>query len=262
MASQSDSPLEQVPLHNAVIEAGTLQTFIGMLTPVTERAHLHVTEEGYKASATDPATVATVTTRLDRGGFQEYESQDVDFGVNLLRVDEMIGFGETGEASTITYARDPESLCLELTGLQYSTSLEDPETIRASPSLPELNSVFRAEFKGKKLKQAIQAADLVGEAIRIRAAPKEEKITFSADGDVDSMQLSLSEADASIQEIECLQEGGAMFDLDYLKNISRPMQASTDLTVECGDEAPLKISFTAADGAMETTYLIAPRLDS
>lgn len=262
MVGQSDPPLEQLTvLHDAVIEAGILQTYIGMLTTLTERAHLYVTQDGYEASATDPATVATVTTTLDRAGFDEFESQDIDFGLNLLRFDDMIGFGGQNELTNITYSSDPESLSVDLTGLQYTTGLEDPETIRSTPSIPDIDPVLTVHCKGKKLNQAIQAAELVGDTLWVNAEPEEETIRFSAEGDDDSMELRLSKDNDSIQDLTCAEEGGAAFDLNYLKDIRRSFTASTDLTVKCGNDAPMEISFTAADGTIETTYLIAPRVD-
>ena len=80
---------------------------------------------------------------------------------------------------------------------------------------------------------------------------------MEAKGDIDSLQLK-------IPSIELLSmkpgEARSLFSLDYLKNMSKAIGKSNEVTLELGIDYPLMANFKLGQ-SLEVSYLLAPRIE-
>ena len=80
---------------------------------------------------------------------------------------------------------------------------------------------------------------------------------MEAKGDIDSLKLK-------IPGIELLGmkpgEARSLFSLDYLKNMSKAIGKSNEVTLELGIDHPLMANFKLGR-SLEVSYLLAPRIE-
>jgi proliferating cell nuclear antigen len=80
-----------------------------------------------------------------------------------------------------------------------------------------------------------------------------------AEGDTDDVHLELGEEDL----IDLVAgEARSLFSLDYLKDMNKAIPSDAEVTIELGQEFPVKLHFDIAEGEGNVTYMLAPRIQS
>jgi proliferating cell nuclear antigen len=85
----------------------------------------------------------------------------------------------------------------------------------------------------------------------------DEGFYMEAKGDIDSLRLKIPST-----ELLGMKPGKArsLFSLDYLKNMSKAIGKSNEVTLELGIDYPLKVIFKLGQSS-EVSYLLAPRIE-
>jgi proliferating cell nuclear antigen len=102
---------------------------------------------------------------------------------------------------------------------------------------------------------------MVSDHIALSFDPTTEMFHIEAEGDTDDIDLELGEADLIDYTIG---EANSLFSLDYLKDLFKPYSKGADdeITLELGDEFPVKAHAQFASGAGSQTIMLAPRIQS
>lgn len=259
--TESESLPEGTPsLFEASIEAGSLRDAMDTIHAIVDECRLHFCNDGLVIRAVDPANVAMVDESIGTDAFKSYETDCGEIGINLERVMEVVGIADDSE-TLVQFNLNPEVRKLEMQvgSVEYTLALIDPDSIRMEPDIPELDLPAEVSVDSAEFKRGIRAGDMVSDHLRYRVDPQAEQFITAADGDTDDVNLELGEDD-----LEDVEWGAAdsLFSLDYLKDLRKPIPKETTLLMQLGEEFPLKISLTMADGAVEVTYMLAPRISS
>jgi proliferating cell nuclear antigen len=62
--------------------------------------------------------------------------------------------------------------------------------------------------------------------------------------------------------LECKESVRSLFPLDYFSNMIRAIPVGTVVTMSVGNDYPVKLEFSIADGRGTVNYLLAPRIES
>ncbi|TKX77190.1 DNA polymerase sliding clamp, partial [Halorubrum sp. SD626R] len=54
----------------------------------------------------------------------------------------------------------------------------------------------------------------------------------------------------------------SLFSLDYLKDMNKAIPSDAEVTVELGEEFPVKLHYGFAEGLGNVTFMLAPRIQS
>jgi proliferating cell nuclear antigen len=100
---------------------------------------------------------------------------------------------------------------------------------------------------------------MVSDHIALGVDADAEHFYVDAEGDTDDVHLELDRED-----LIDLQAGDAhsLFSLDYLQDMNRAIPKDAEVTMELGEEFPIKMHFDIAEGEGAATYLLAPRIQS
>ncbi len=100
---------------------------------------------------------------------------------------------------------------------------------------------------------------MVSDHIALGVDETEEYFYVDAEGDTDDVHLELTQDD-----LIDLQIGPAhsLFSLDYLKDMNKAIPKDTEVTLDLGEEFPVKIYFGFGEGQGQVTYMLAPRIQS
>jgi proliferating cell nuclear antigen len=246
-------------MFKAIVDAETLRTALDSVSVLVDECKIHLDEDGISIRAVDPANVGMVDLTLDREAFESYETDGGLIGVNLSRLEDIAGMADAGQLVNLELDEETRKLHIEFDGLEYTLALIDPDSIRQEPDIPDLDLPADIVIEGRDIDRAVTAADMVSDHIALGVDADGEFFYVDAEGDTDDVHFELDEED-----LLSLEAGDAhsLFSLDYLKDMNKAIPNDGEVTIELGEEYPVKMHFEIAEGMGHVTYMLAPRIQS
>ncbi len=246
-------------MFDAIVSASTLQATLDSVGVLVDECKIHLNEDGLTIKAVDPANVGMVDMRLDEAAFESYETDGGVIGVNLVRLMDIAGMASGDQLVHLQLDEETRKLHISIDGLEYTLALIDPESIREEPDLPDLDLPATIVVEGRDIDRAVTAADMVSDHIELGVDAAEEVFYVSAEGDTDDVHLELGTDDLISLEAG---DAASLFSLDYLKDMNKAIPSDAEVTIELGEEFPVKMHFDVAQGDGVVTYMLAPRIQS
>jgi len=246
-------------MFQAIVDADTLRTALDSVSVLVDECKIHLEEDGLRIRAVDPANVGMVDLSLDAAAFESYEADGGLIGVNLTRLEDIAGMADADQLIHLELDEETRKLQIRIDGLEYTLALIDPDSIRQEPELPDLDLSSEIVIEGADIDRAVRAADMVSDHIALGVDADAELFYIDAEGDTDDVHLELGQGD-----LIDLTAGDAhsLFSLDYLKDMNKAIPKDGEVTLELGEEFPVKIHFEVAEGQGSVTYMLAPRIQS
>jgi len=246
-------------MFKAIVSAETLREALDSVSVLVDECKIRLEDDGLAIRAVDPANVGMVDMHLSRDAFESYETDGGVIGVNLSRLEEFAGMADAGQLVQLELDEETRKLNVQIEGLEGTLALIDPDSIRQEPDLPDLDLSSTVVLEGRDIARAVKAADMVSDHIALGVDPDEEVFYVDAEGDTDDVHLELGEEDL----IDLVAgEARSLFSLDYLKDMNKAIPSDAEVTVELGQEFPVKLHFDIAEGEGNVTYMLAPRIQS
>ncbi len=246
-------------MFKAIVSASTLQDALDSVSVLVDECKIRLNEDTFAIRAVDPANVGMVDLRLEAAAFESYEADGGVIGVNLARLEDIAGMANSDDLVHLDLDEETRKLNIEMDGLSYTLALIDPDSIRQEPDIPDLDLPAEIILEGAQLDRGITAADMVSDHIRLRVDGTDEAFFVEAEGDTDDVDLELSR-----QDLIDLAAGPAdsLFSLDYLKDMDKAIPGDAEVTVELGEEFPVKMHYGFGEGLGNVTFMLAPRIQS
>jgi len=246
-------------MFKAIVSAETLGTALDSVSVLVDECKIHLEEDGIAIRAVDPANVGMVDLSLDAAAFESYEADGGLIGVNLSRLEDIVGMADSGQLVELELDEETRKLHIQIDGLEYTLALIDPDSIRQEPDIPDLDLPAEIVIEGADINRAVTAADMVSDHIALGVDADAETFYVEAEGDTDDVRLELDRED-----LIDLQAGEArsLFSLDYLKDMNKAIAKDGEVTTELGEEFPVKMHFDIAEGQGSVTFMLAPRIQS
>ena len=246
-------------MFNSIVSADTLGDALDSVSVLVDECKIRLEDEGLTIRAVDPANVGMVDLTLDAASFESYETDGGVIGVNLSRLEEFVGMADSGQLVQLELEEETRKLHVQIEGLEGTLALIDPESIRQEPDLPDLDLPANIVVEGADIARAVTAADMVSDHIALGVDGDDETFYVDAEGDTDDVHLELTRDD-----LIDLTAGGArsLFSLDYLQDMNKAIPSDAEVSMELGEEFPVKLHFDIAEGNGNVTYMLAPRIQS
>jgi proliferating cell nuclear antigen len=246
-------------MFKAIVSASTFRDALDSVSVLVDECKIRLNEDEFAIRAVDPANVGMVDLSLEAAAFESYEADGGVIGVNLSRLEDIAGMANSGDLIHLELDEETRKLHIEVEGLSYTLALIDPDSIRQEPDIPQLDLPARIVLEGKQFDRGIKAADMVSDHIALRVDEEAETFHIEAEGDTDDVDLELGRAD-----LIDLSAGPAnsLFSLDYLKDMNKAIPGDAEVTVDLGEEFPVKLHYEFGEGMGHVTYMLAPRIQS
>ncbi|MFB6096954.1 MAG: DNA polymerase sliding clamp [Haloferacaceae archaeon] len=246
-------------MFKAIVGASTLQDALDSVSVLVDECKIRLNEDELAVRAVDPANVGMVDLSLSAAAFESYEADGGVIGVNLQRLEDIAGMASSGDLVQLELDEETRKLHIQIDGLSYTLALIDPDSIRQEPDIPDLDLPAEIVAEGNQLDRGIKAADMVSDHIRLRVDADEEAFFIEAEGDTDDVDFEMDRED-----LIDLTAGPAdsLFSLDYLKDMNKAIPGDAEVTIELGEEFPVKLHYEFAEGNGKVTYMLAPRIQS
>jgi proliferating cell nuclear antigen len=246
-------------MFKAIVSSGTLRAALDSVGVLVDECKIRLDEDELTIRAVDPANVGMVDLSLAPSAFESYETDGGVIGVDLSRLEEMVKMASADQLVHLELDEETRKLHIQFDGLEYTLALIDPDSIRQEPDLPDLDLPAEIVLEGNHIDRAVKAADMVSEHIVLGVNDEEDHFYVDAQGDTDDVHFELDRED-----LIDLTSGDAhsLFSLDYLKEMNKAIPGDAEVTVELGDDFPVKLHFDIAEGRGNVTYMLAPRIQS
>jgi proliferating cell nuclear antigen len=246
-------------MFKAIVGASTLQDALDSVSVLVDECKIRLNEDELSIRAVDPANVGMVDLSLAAAAFESYEADGGVIGVNLSKLEDFVGMASGDELVELELDEKTRKLSIRMDGLSSTLALIDPDSIRQEPDIPDLDLSSEIVMEGAQLDRGIKAADMVSDHVRLRVDPDAEAFHIQAEGDTDDVDFQLD-----VDDLIDLTAGTAdsLFSLDYLKDMNKAIPKDAEVTVELGEEFPVKIHYAVAEGQGNVTYMLAPRIQS
>jgi proliferating cell nuclear antigen len=246
-------------MFKTIVSAETLTDALDSVSVLVDECKIRLEDDGLAIRAVDPANVGMVDLDLSADAFESYETDGGVIGVNLARLEEFAGMADSGQLIELELDEETRKLHIQIEGLEGTLALIDPDSIRQEPDLPDLDLSSEVVLEGADIDRAVTAADMVSDHIALGVDADEEVFYVDAEGDTDDVHLELT-----TEDLIALTPGEArsLFSLDYLKDMNKAIPKDAEVTMELGQEFPVKLHFDIAEGNGQVTYMLAPRIQS
>ncbi len=242
----------------ATAEVDVLEDALDPVATLVNECKLRLNEDGLSIRAVDPANVGMADVDLPERAFETYEADGGVIGVNLNRLQDVLGMGSSGDLAELRLDEATRTLNIEIGGLSYTLALIDPDSIRQEPDIPDLDLPAEVAFEGSELGRAVSAADLVGDHVSMSADPDAHEFVVAAEGDTDDVEVVLG--DEELVDADVPEGAESLFSLDYLEDMTRPIGSDVIVSFRLGSEMPVKFRYTNGEARVE--HLLAPRIQN
>ncbi|HUW42639.1 MAG TPA: proliferating cell nuclear antigen (pcna), partial [Thermoplasmata archaeon] len=238
-------------------KADTLKELVTIVSTLVDEAKFMITADGISLRAVDPAHVAMVNLKLNKEAFEEYKADESELGIDVAKLEQFLRLAKAGDIIDIVNDEEKRRLNVAVGNTTKRMSLIDT-TGMSEPKLPNLNLPAKVSLKIDDISQGIKASESVSDHIALNVTS--DSFEMICEGDTDQVQLKL--AKDKLLELECEGKVRSLFPLEYFSNMMRAIPSQAKITLNLGNDYPVKIEFKIADGNGDVTYLLAPRIES
>jgi proliferating cell nuclear antigen len=245
-----------------VSDAKPLRDMITSISILVDEATFKINPEGITLRAMDPSRVAMVDFEWPKTTFEEYTAtQPTKMCINITELLKLLKRAAKDEPVELSLDETTAKLQIRITG-KYTRNFTMPtlEATEEEVPTPKITFNIKAKTTTDGLSQAIEDAQLVSDHVKIEA--DNEKLTFTATGDLMGATITLQKGSDAILDLEAKEPAKATFSLSYLTEIIKTATATSDIaTIEFSSDMPIKLDFQQQKEGKLTFYL-APRIET
>jgi proliferating cell nuclear antigen len=244
-------------LFQAKVKSEILKGIVDVVSTLVDEAKFNIDSKGMTLKAVDPAHVAMIDMKIEKSAFEEFAADETELGIDLDKIKEVLRLSRSGDVISLEQDEEKNRLVINVGNVTRRMNLVDT-TGMSDPKVPNLNLPAKVAVASEELQKGIKAAESISDHIALTAQP--EGFEMVSEGDTDSVSLKLSKD--QLVSLECKESVRSLFPLDYFSNMIRAIPVGTVVTMSVGNDYPVKLEFSIADGRGTVNYLLAPRIES
>jgi proliferating cell nuclear antigen len=248
---------ERKNMFEAKVKADVLREMVDVVSTLVDEAKFNVEKDGIRVRAVDPAHVAMVDLKVDRGAFETFKADEGEIGLDMEKIKELLRLAKAGEEIALQHDEEKNRLIATIGNITRRMSLVDTAGM-SDPKVSNLSLPAKVTIRTEELRQGIRASESVSDHIALSASA--DGFEMTSEGDTDSVRLKLSKE--MVDELSAKEIVRSLFPLDYFSNMVKAISSAPTVTLYLGKDFPVKMEFTVAGGKGEVKYLLAPRIES
>ncbi|MCJ7517357.1 MAG: proliferating cell nuclear antigen (pcna) [Methanomassiliicoccales archaeon] len=242
---------------HAKVRSETLKGIVDVVSTLVDEAKFNVAADKLTLKAVDPAHVAMVNLTVQKSAFEEYSADETELGIDLDKMKEVLRLSKAGDPIYLEQDEEHNRLVISVGNITRRMNLVDT-TGMSDPKVPNLSLPAKVAVNSDELQKGIKAAESVSDHIALTVSS--DGFEMFSEGETDSVSLKLPKD--LLVSLECKEKVRSLFPLDYFSNMVKAIPPGTVVTLSIGNDFPVKLEFTMADGKGTVDYLLAPRIES
>jgi proliferating cell nuclear antigen len=244
-------------MFTAKVKSDIIKGIIDVTSPLVNEAKFNITTKGISLRAVDPAHVAMVDLELKNSAFEEYSANDMELGIDLDKLSGIMKLASSGDMVTLEYDEEANRLVVKIGNLVRRMGLIDTAGMPDS-KVPHLDLPAKAVVKAGELSKGVRASEAVSDHLALNI--DKDCFELYAEGDTDTVNLKLPKD--MLLELKADGKFRSLFSIDYFSNMIKPVRSEDPITINLGNDNPIRVDFDIAEKNGHVTYLLAPRIES
>ena len=240
-------------------DVGLLRDSMSSISELIDEAQFKIRKEGISMLASDRAMVSVVDFHISAKAFEKYElDKEQAAGINITNF--MTVLKRAGAGDKLTLKLEGDRLEIAITGTSRRRFVVPLVEIREEeiPPIDQLEFKSSVKLRPDVLQSGVDDAEIIGDSVIFDVNP--QRFGMMAEGDVSRAELELEKGNEAL--IELATGDGSVrsrYALDYLKKMMKAAKIADSVTIEYGQDYPMRLSFTAAD-KLKLNFILAPRV--
>ena len=247
-------------MFNVKVKSEVLKGIIDVTSPLVNEVKFNITPKGISLRAVDPAHVAVVDLEVKDKAFEEYKATEMELGVDMDKLSGIMRLSSSNDIVSLEYDEETNRLIIKIGNLVRKMGLIDTAGM-PDPKMPNLNLPAKVVLRASELSQGVRASEAVSDHLALTV--NKDSFELFAEGDTDTVNLKLpKDLKDLLIELSTTSKCKSLFSIDYFSNMIKPVSAEDPITIQIGNDNPIKVEFDIADKKGHVTYLLAPRIES
>lgn len=244
-------------MFNAKVKSEVLKGIIDVISPLVNEVKFNISPKGISLRAVDPAHVAMVDLQIKSKAFDEYKADEMELGIDMDKLGGIMRLSSAGDIVSLEYDGESNRLIVKIGNLVRKMGLIDTAGM-PDPKMPNLSLPAKIVIKASELNQGVRASEAVSDHIALTV--NEDNFELFAEGDTDTVNLKLPKD--MLVELTASSKCKSLFSIDYFSNMIKSVRGDGEITMQLGNDNPIRVEFDIADSKGHVTYLLAPRIES
>ena len=251
---RGDGPIDNL---TAIIDTDILETTIEIVDTVDRESVMRFGQGGLDVLLIDSATAYSTELHLDADAFDAIGAGRFPAGLNHQALLDYIGTAGNSQLAELSFQAETARLAIQIEPHNRGFALINPDSIRDPPDIPDLEFPNRFEIAGDTLQEAVDVAELVSDHLKIHGALDDECIHVIADGDTDTTTTTLED---ELEFADVQKDAETILSMEFLQEAVGVIPSSATVEIQFGDEHPVTLDWSYADGHGDVHQMIAPRI--
>lgn len=244
-------------MFQAKLRSDILKGIVDVVSTLIDEAKFKIGDNGIQLKAVDPAHVAMIDLTLSKDAFDQYSAAETDLGLDLEKLKEVIRLSKSGDMIEMRQDEERGRLVIMVGNITRRMNLVSTEGM-SDPKVPNLTLPARITVTVDELQRGIKAAESISDHVALNA--NTEGFEMVSDGDTDSVSLKLPKA--LLVDLQCSESIRSLFPMDYFSTIIKAIPSGTNVSINLGNDLPVRLDFDIAAGKGSVRYLLAPRIEN
>jgi proliferating cell nuclear antigen len=244
-------------MFNAKVKSEVLKGIIDVISPLVNEVKFNISPKGISLRAVDPAHVAMVDLQIKNKAFEEYKADEMELGIDMDKLGGIMRLSSAGDIVSLEYDEEANRLIVKIGNLVRKMGLIDTAGM-PDPKMPNLSLPAKIVINASELNQGVRASEAVSDHIALTV--NEDNFELFAEGDTDTVNLKLPKD--MLVELTASSKCKSLFSIDYFSNMIKSVRGDDKITMQLGNDNPIRVEFDIADSKGHVTYLLAPRIES
>ncbi|MCD6495669.1 MAG: proliferating cell nuclear antigen (pcna) [Candidatus Aenigmarchaeota archaeon] len=235
-----------------------LKKSIPIIADIIDEGVFQINQNGMSLLCPDRTMVAVVDMTIPSSAFDEFTADGThNIGVNMSSFVDVIKRIKPNDKVTLQSKDNRVLITLEGRGKRkFMLSLLDIQNEK--PPIDQLKFAGSVQLNSEILEDSIADADIISDSLVIQAAP--DIFRISTKGDTSSAELELKKGDEGLISMEAADSIRARYPLEYLKKMIKASKITDKVTIEFGNDYPMRLGFTDTD-KISMRFILAPRVE-
>jgi proliferating cell nuclear antigen len=239
------------------LRSETLKGVVDVVSTLIDEAKFVIDANGVSLKAVDPAHVAMIDLHLDKEAFEQFSANDTELGLDLDKLRDVLRLSKSGDLIEMRQDEERNRLVISVGNITRRMNLVSTEGM-SDPKVPNITLPAKLSVNIEELQRGIKAAESISDHISLNANP--DGFELISEGDTDLVSLKLPKD--LLVSLDCKDPVRSLYPMDYFSNLIRAIPAGTVLSVNIGNDLPVRLDFEIAGGKGKVKYLLAPRIEN
>ena len=231
---------------------------VSIISEIVNEVKFKFDSDKIELTALDPAKISLVNFKLLSSAFVEYDvPENTQLSISLESLKSVLGRAKPSDTLKIELDKDKNSLKVQLKGETTRTfhiallELEEEEK-----KIPDLSFPLKINMPSSNLNDAIEDISVIADAVAFVA--HKDKLIMEAESSVNSAKVEIPGGENILINLTG-DSVKSRYGVEYLKKFLKASKLSEVVSVEFGQDYPLKLVYKIQD-RLELSFIMAPRV--